>query len=267
MKRLFIVLLLLLLTGCGAGLPDETAASTQQPEEAPPVRVGILDSGISPQAAPYTDTGWNYLDESQATEDDAGHGTRIAELIHLGAPDAVLVPLKISGSGADTTSEIVIHAIYDAVDRFDCDVLCMAFSIPDSEALRDAVAYAEQRGVILISAAGNLGDTFKRDKLLYPAAYETVVGVGAVDEANEVAPYSQRSRSVFVTALGDSADGTQQGTSFAAARIAGICAGSRWSTPEAFRSALCLQAEDRGPTGYDTDYGWGVVAANWDDHA
>lgn len=260
MRAWLMILLLLTLTGCGAELPSDTTAPAEQPTEATSVRVAVLDSGISPAENLVTDTGWNYLDESQSTGDDTGHGTQVAELIHLGAPDAVIVPLKVSGGEADTTPEIVIQAIYDAVDRFGCDVLCLAFSIPDSAQLRDAVAYAEARQVILISAAGNLGETYKREKLLYPAAYETVVGVGAVGADGAVAAYSQRNRSVLITAPGDSLDGTQQGTSFAAARIAGLCASRLWDTPEEFRNALCLQAEDRGPAGYDTDYGWGVLA-------
>lgn len=259
LKGLAVIPLLLLLAGCGSDHPAHTAEWSESPEESAAVRVAILDSGLSWDEDSLTDIGWNYLEKNQSTQDDKGHGTQVAKLIRLYAPDAVLVPLKISDSMSDATGQIVVQAIYDAVDRFDCDVLCMAFSIPDSEELRNAVAYAEQRQVILISAAGNLGETYKKDKLLYPAAYETVVGVGAVGEDGTVAAYSQRSRSVFVTASGDSFDGTQQGTSFAAARIAGICASHRWNTPEEFRSALCSQAEDCGPAGYDTDYGWGVV--------
>ena len=182
----------------------------------------------------------------------------MAELICRYAPDAVIVPLKISGSMKETEPEMVIRAIYDAVDKFDCKVVCMSFSIPTSEELYQAVNYAWQKNVIMISAAGNLGETYKKNKLLYPAAYDEVIGVGAVDENSEVAVYSQRSQSVFVTASGNSPDGTQQGTSYAAARIAGVCAGRHWDTPEDFQNYLTDQVQDYGTPGYDTDYGWGV---------
>ena len=259
-KGLAAILLLLLLPGCGADRGADTPERSAPPEESDAVRVAILDSGISLEGDSLIDTGWNYLEQSQSTRDDKGHGTRVAELVRLYAPDAVLVPLKVADSGSDAQPQIIVQAVYDAVDRFDCDVLCLAFSIPHSEELSDAVAYAEHRHSVLVSAAGNLGKTYKKDKLLYPAAYETVIGVGAVGQDGTVADYSQRSRSVFVTAPGESLDGTQQGTSFAAARAAGICASLGWTTPEACRSSLRLQARDCGPAGYDTDYGWGVLA-------
>ena len=182
----------------------------------------------------------------------------MAELICQYAPDAVIVPLKISGSTEDTKPEFVIRAIYDAVDKYDCSVICMSFSIPNSEALQEAVEYASQKNVILISAVGNWGETYKKNQLLYPAAYDTVIGVGAVEENGEVAAYSQRNQSVFVTAAGSSLDGTQQGTSYAAARIVGICANFSWDTPEEFKDYLLSQVQDRGLPGYDTDYGWGL---------
>lgn len=263
-KGVAATLLLLFLAGCGSDISMDTAEVSEPPEEVAPIRVAILDSGLSWEEDSLTDVGWNYLEENQATQDEKGHGTQIAKLIRLHAPDAVLVPLKIADSMSDATEPIVTQAIYDAVDRFGCDVLCLAFSIPPSDKLSAAVAYAEQQQVVLVSAAGNLGETFKKDKLLYPAAYETVIGVGAIGQDGAVADYSQRNRSVFVTALGESCDGTQQGTSFASARIAGICAAIPWTTPEMCRSSLQSQALDCGPAGYDTDYGWGVVAENWD---
>lgn len=250
--------LALLLAGCS---PSTFLTGPPEPTpEAPGRRVAILDSGLTWEEDFLTESGWNYLEDTPSTGDDKGHGTQIAKLIRLYAPDAILIPLKITDSSSDATPEIVVQAIYDAVDRFDCDVLCMAFSIPPSEELSVAVAYAEQQQTLLVSAAGNLGQTYKKDKLLYPAAYETVVGVGALAPNGDVAGYSQRNGSIFVTAPGDSIDGTQQGTSYAAARITGICAQLPWTTPELCRDSLRAQAQDRGPAGYDTDYGWGALA-------
>ena len=196
--------------------------------------------------------------QSEDTTDDVGHGTKIAELICMYAPSAVVVPLKVSGKDADTEPETVIQSIYDAIDNYDCQVICMAFSIPDSEDLQAVVAYAKRHQVILISAVGNLGETYKKDKLLYPAAYDSVIGVGAVDAQGTVATYSQKNDSVFVTAEETALDGESRGTSFAAARIAAICARRSWSTPEDFRQYLMEEAEDAGDPGYDTSYGWGI---------
>lgn len=247
-KGCLLILLLFILSGCGITDSEKSAA----------VRVAVLDSGISPEKSLPIDEGWNYLDESIHTDDDIGHGTRIAEVICQYAPETVIVPLKISGDKQDTKPEEVNRAIYDAVDTYDCRVVCMAFSIPDSEELQNAVEYAASNQVILISAAGNLGETYKKNKMLYPAAYDSVIGVGAVTENGEAASYSQKNESVFVTAPASSLDGESQGTSYAAARIAGICARRTWESPEEFEKYLMDEAEDRGALGYDIEYGWGV---------
>lgn len=222
------------------------------------IRVAVIDSGLNEEDSMHADGGWNYLLQSEDTTDDVGHGTKIAELICMYAPSAVVVPLKVSGKDADTEPETVIQSIYDAIDNYDCQVICMAFSIPDSEDLQAVVAYAKRHQVILISAVGNLGETYKKDKLLYPAAYDSVIGVGAVDAQGTVATYSQKNDSVFVTAEETALDGESRGTSFAAARIAAICARRSWSTPEDFRQYLMEEAEDAGDPGYDTSYGWGI---------
>lgn len=248
MGMYILVMSTLLLSGCGSNLPWTASG----------VRVAILDSGIKSGEGCRTDGGWNYLNDSSSVEDEEGHGTQMAELVSEYAPGAVIVPLKISGSEEDTKPELVIRAIYDAVDKYDCNVLCMSFSIPNSTELQEAVDYARQKNVILISAAGNLGETYKKNKLLYPAAYDMVIGVGAVEKNGEIAAYSQRNQSVFVTALGSSLDGTQQGTSYATARIVGICARRSWDTPEEFQDYLISHAQDSGLPGYDTEYGWGI---------
>ena len=110
----------------------------------------------------------------------------------------------------------------------------------------------------MISAAGNLGETYKKNKLLYPAAYDCVIGVGAVTESGEVASYSQKNESVFVTTQENALDGESCGTSYAAARIAGLCASDHWESMEAFQKYLMDAAVDCGEPGYDTAYGWGV---------
>lgn len=247
-KILWLCLLVCLLCGCsGTGL----TASTH-------IRVAVIDSGLTAEEQIRTDKGWNYLEQSADTDDDVGHGTKIAGLIGSYAPEAVIVPLKVSGEETQTEPETVIQALYDAVDKYDCQVICMAFSIPDSTRLQEAVAYAADQEVILISAVGNLGETYKREKLLYPAAYDRVTGVGAVDAQGNIAPYSQNNESVFVTAEETDLDGESRGTSFAVARIAAICARRSWTSVEEFREYLIATAVDAGKPGYDTAYGWGI---------
>ncbi|MBQ3957138.1 MAG: S8 family serine peptidase, partial [Clostridia bacterium] len=73
------------------------------------VRIGVIDSGVSPHPA-FADRlvgGHNYVADAPDPEDTSdayGHGTRVAGLIAAVAPEAEIVPLKITDSGSVSTS-------------------------------------------------------------------------------------------------------------------------------------------------------------------
>jgi len=64
--------------------------------------------------------------------------------------------------------------------------------------LRDAVAYAISRGVIVVAAAGNE----QANALAYPAAYEGVISVAAVDAQGRQAYFSNSGSGLFIAAPG-----------------------------------------------------------------
>jgi subtilisin family serine protease len=206
-----------------------------------------------------------------------GHGTFVAGLVAgfsdlngmIGsAPGADIVPLKITNSNGFSASDI-IPAIYEGIDRFHCQVLNLSLGTEsDLESLREAVDYAEARGVTLVAAAGNSGN----DTLYYPAAYDTVIGVGAVTKLETVYDRSSRHAGVFLTAPGVAVrsldfqggyrDGT--GTSFATPLVSGAAAvllGMDASlSPAQIRDILAQSAADRGEPGYDPAYGHGILS-------
>ena len=154
------------------------------------IRVGVLDSGVNPHPA-FGDrllAGHNYVQDANDPEDTTdtfGHGTRVAGLIaarteegYIGtAPQALIVPLKVT-DGKSVKISAVCEAIYGAVDEYGCQVLNLSMGVrSDYTVLREAVAYAESKGVVVVSAVGNNGS----NAMYYPAAYDTVIGVGAVD--------------------------------------------------------------------------------------
>ena len=114
-----------------------------------------------------------------------GHGTMVAGLIHLIAPDAKIMPLRAFGSDGSATISQIVQAIYFAVDRR-VDVINMSFSVKqDSPALREALDYAASKGLILVAAAGNDGQATQ----VWPAAYSSVMGIGSTN--------NQKIRSLF----------------------------------------------------------------------
>ncbi|MGI5273665.1 S8 family serine peptidase [Nonomuraea sp. CA-218870] len=143
---------------------------------------------------------------------------------------------------------------------------------------REAVSYALGKGVVLVAAVGNDGRTeYARENgtsyWSFPAGYPGVIGVAAVDKRSQVAPYSSDNLSVLVAAPGSGVPvmkrgrgyGTSEGTSAAAALVAGVAAlvkarhpGLR---PDQVAQALAAGARGRPAAGYDERTGFGVVDA------
>lgn len=254
------------------------------------VKIAVIDSGVNSMHEDFEGTrferGKNMLNGSHDVTDvsTAGHGTFISGVLAAvrnngkgiaGVVDGVtLVPLKCFGQSIETESSYVIASIYEAVDMFDCDVINMSMGMEGStRSLREAVDYAIQKGVIIVAAVGNEGTT----KLMYPAAYDSVVGVGAVDQNGKAAPFSQRNSSVFVTAPGveivslSNAGNSRyemrgQGTSYAAPFVSAAAAVLKQyrnsAGAEDFKEILRLSAKDAGAAGYDTVYGHGILDMN-----
>lgn len=262
------------------------------------VRVGVVDTGLYAEhedlqgltVIPGVNT--TVAEDSELrydTTDEIYHGTFVTGVIAatagngLGiagiAPEVELVPLKCySSSGGNVAS--LAGAIYAGVDTYQCQVLNMSLGVlkdTTEKTLKGAVEYASEKGVILIAAVGNTrggSSSTGNDPLNYPAAYDAVIGVGAVDSEKEIARFSYQNESVFVTAPGASIYGldieetddyrTDSGTSFAAPAVTAAAAlllsVDPELTPQEFKDLLQNTAEDLGADGYDTVYGHGLMS-------
>ena len=258
------------------------------------VRVGIVDSGIFKEHQAFAGVkvldGGNYCvpdgDPARSdVSDGVGHGTFVSGLIAAAgkdigvtglAPGVELVPLKCFESKSGSIANIA-KAIYDGVDTWQCQVMNLSLGIEkDSAALRKAIAYAGEKGVLMVAAAGNLLSGQHNpagDPLNYPAAYPEVIGVGAVGKTLSVASFSYRNESVEVVAPGQSMSAPSSkdkaiyvsgyGTSYASpivAAAAALALSVRPSLTSAdFRELLTSTARDLGDEGYDTSYGHGLL--------
>nr|WP_236715100.1 S8 family serine peptidase [Nonomuraea pusilla] len=143
---------------------------------------------------------------------------------------------------------------------------------------REAVSYALGKGVVLVAAVGNDGQTqYAKEKgtsyWSFPAGYPGVVGVAAVDRQGRKASFSSDNLSVLVGAPGVDVPVVKrsggyeltEGTSPAAALVAGVAAlvKSRYPDlpPEQVAQALAASARGRPAAGYDDGTGFGVVDA------
>ncbi|PYQ39612.1 MAG: hypothetical protein DMF77_20935 [Acidobacteria bacterium] len=167
------------------------------------------------------------LDDS--TLADFGHGTMVAGVVHLVAPTAHIMPLKAFASdGTGYTSDIIRAIVY--AGRSGANVLNMSFSrrTPSAE-LKRAIDKAAALGVIAVASAGNDG----RPTLMYPAAYDNVMGVASTADDDARSSFSNYgSDLVWVAAPGEGIITTYPwgtfagawGTSFSAPMVSGAVA-------------------------------------------
>ena len=158
-----------------------------------------------------------------------GHGTMVAGVIHLVAPQAAIMPLKAFKSDGTGYSSDVLRAIYYAVYN-GAKVLNMSFSYSaPSRELRRALDYATSRGVAAIGSAGNSGEHVAA----YPAALPNVIGVASTDDADVLSEFSNWGEDLFLIAAPGEAIistypfgtyGAAWGTSFSAPFAAGTAA-------------------------------------------
>jgi hypothetical protein len=135
----------------------------------------------------------------------------------------------------------------------------------DDPVLRSAVDYARSLDVVQVAAAGNDGTT----AVLYPAAYDGVLGVIATDSADQRWSNSSHGSWCDLAAPGvgiltlrkGGGTLTATGTSLAAPHVAGVCALVRKQEPMLDRVAVEIvvsqSAEDLGAAGFDDEFGHG----------
>ncbi len=243
------------------------------------VRVAFIDSGVSVKHldASRVAAGENLIFPARDTDDRVGHGTATAGIVlgsaELGIPalaaEAVVVPLVCydtypSGVAARGDAALMADAIRRAVDDYGCRIVNISMGIAaDDPDLADAVAYAEEKGVLLVSAVGNDYENAP-DTAYYPAAYDSVVGVGAYDGAG-VAAFSGRvgvsvvAPGVNVAAVSNRNEAKavrRSGTSYACAYVTGVLADMLAADP-----TLTAAGGRGGGPGFDAASGYGLVTA------
>ncbi|WP_127500838.1 type VII secretion-associated serine protease mycosin [Actinoplanes solisilvae] len=226
------------------------------------VRVAVIDSGVDaehPQLRGRVEQGNDFLHgERSGRQDCNGHGTAVASIIgavparNTGfqglAPGAVIVPVRISEQ-EEINDEVVgeqgspaqfARAIDWAVDEGDADVINLSLVMTaDNDAVEAAVARAIDAGVVVVAAAGNKGEPGAGNPTPYPAGYDGVIGVGAVEADGERASFSQRGAYVDLVAFGQPVT--------AANLVSGhtTLSGTSFSTP--FVSATAALLKERFP--------------------
>ncbi len=246
----------------------------------PSITIAVLDTGVDsnhPDLKGNLLPGVNLVNPGKPPVDDNGHGTAVAGIIaakgnnRIGVAgvmwSARILPIKVLDKYAESDDvSTVARGIHIAVDR-GAKIIVMSLSIlTNSPSLEEAVRYAEEKGVIVVAASGNEGS-----RVAYPAAYPTVIAVGAVNGSNKPLYQSNLGPelklmapgwNVYTTKMGGTY-GAISGTSAAAPQVAAaaglVLAQRPHLTPLEVRQLLYYTAADLGPKGWDKETGYGLL--------
>lgn len=251
------------------------------------VTVAIVDSGIDanhPDLKGHVLKGVDlnrYMPAKYGWKDTNGHGTSMAGIIAAQgggpthaygiAPGARILPIRVPDS---PTQSVMARAIRWAVDH-GADVINISLSLgyaQNSDEV-EAVSYALRKDVAIVAAAGNLGQNGR--KINDPADIPGVVSVTGTTRSGKFWSGSMHGRRVTVAApavdivsvdsraVYSSGYSKGTGTSAAAAIVSGVLALIRARFPETSAvnaiNRLVKTARDRGKTGWDSYYGYGIV--------
>jgi subtilisin family serine protease len=165
-----------------------------------------------------------------------GHGTMTSGMVHLAAPTTKILPLKAFTSDGTGYLSNIIAALYYAVQH-KANVVNMSFDLSaPSQALSQAVSYANRANVVLVAAAGNESTSAR----VYPASLTGyVMGIASTTDWDARSSFSNYgSADVWIAAPGEYVISTFPGGSYAAA------SGTSFSSPlVAGTAALLLNAK------------------------
>ena len=264
--------------------PDEAPAPAPQGSgSGGKVTIGLIDTALVKKHPALTRANIaerDFVESSNARP--TAHGTAIASLLvgkereHRGIlPDARLVAASVfyqgeSGATGATTSALI--AALDWMSAENVKVVNMSLAGPPNQVLGQMIDTVTKRGMIVVAAVGNDGPSARP---LYPAAFEPVVAVTAVDRKKNVYRWANQGPQVDFAAWGVSTPvalpkggyGEETGTSFAAPVVAAAIAeqmAKGGGSASAAVQALIAKAEDLGGKGRDNTYGYGLVKpASW----
>lgn len=241
--------------------------------------IGLIDTAINIDHETFASSRLEVLRIDPAARDPSGkqHGTAVASiLVGTGAkgtpgllPGARLIGVDVF-VGDDRSDAYDLARAIDMLAARKVIVINMSLSGPDNSVLAKAVQAVAAKNIAMVAAAGNEGPA---SKPVFPAAYEQVIAVTAVDRQKR--PYRRANRGDYIDLAAPgvgvwaaaSLEGARPktGTSFAAPFVTAAVALAKADAASQggdVHTLLTSQAEDLGDPGKDPVFGWGLLDAS-----
>lgn len=249
------------------------------------VKIAIVDTGVDYKHEDrnynWDYKGYDFVNDDAQPMDDCyvSHGTHCAGIASAqidnrvgiaGIADVSIIPIKVmDGDGVGYAFDIAKGIVYAAQN--DAHVISMSLGGYGSSILvRTACEYAYTvKRSLIVAAAGNNGIM----RICYPARFDTVIAVGAVDKTLKRCEWSNYGPELDLVAPGDNIYSTIKnnryrslsGTSMATPHVAGVAGLYYSENPTddvlACKAKIFSSAIDLGKSGKDIEYGYGLVNA------
>jgi subtilisin family serine protease len=249
------------------------------------IKVAVLDTGVD---ADHRDLSQNmkahvdFTGSRYGSEDVQGHGTHCSGIIGgnengvgmIGvAPEVELYAAKVLGDNGTGSFDSIIKGLKWAIEQ-KVDVISMSLGTSQRppQVLHDLIKEAVKQGIFIVAATGN-----ENGKVCYPAAYDEVIAVSAIDQKLERAKFSNFGIENEIAAPGVDIVSTYKnnvyarlsGTSMATPLVAGAVAliiarykellNNARPTVEEVHKILLTMVKDLGEAGKDELYGAGMI--------
>jgi hypothetical protein len=260
----------------GQGVDPRAAISFPADMDELPLRIGMIDSSVDldhPALAKSHIQSRSFASEGASLP--SYHGTAIASIIAADSADFVgIAPHSEVYAAAvfeqdpqrgEIASTVSLVRALDWLISSGVDVVNISLAGPPNRLLEAALQRAAERDVMILAAAGNGGPVAQP---MYPAAYPTVVAVTAVDTDGRVFRLANRGDYLDISAPGvdmrharaGGGYAASSGTSFAVPFATTAVARLRALQPGSDVLAMLYgSAQDLGPPGRDSIYGYGLL--------
>ncbi len=197
------------------------------------IKIAILDTGCDvnhPDLSGKVKGVRNFTDDDNGAEDNvtdySGHGTHVSGTIAArengdgvigAAPLADLYIFKVlAGSRGSGKYDWIVNGIDYAIEQ-GVDIISMSLGGPtDYKPLHDVIQKAVSANILVVCAAGNEGDSNSTtDEFSYPASYNEVISVGAIDLQRKSSYFTNSNNEIDLVAPGEKILSTIPGDKYA----------------------------------------------------